>query len=68
MPNDDRESVLWINDTPKRTEQHGHYYDPDKMHVVAVTYVTASHHCTRVSFDPHTGVPSIQQWTEADDA
>lgn len=58
------ESVLYVNDAPKRADGHAHIYDPDRMHVVAVTYLTTSGRATRVSFHPHTGDASIQIYEE----
>jgi hypothetical protein len=59
-----RECALWINDRPARTEGHGHFYDADSQHVVAVTFVAPDGGCTRVSFDPATGEPSIWRYRE----
>ena len=64
----ERESVLYVNDSPKRRTlggvNGGYVYDADKQHVVAVTYVTPERACVRVSFDPRTGEPSIQRYRE----
>lgn len=60
----ENEAVLYVNDRPMRVEGHAHIYNPDEMHVVAVTYVTTGGRATRVSFDPHSGNPSIQVYDQ----
>jgi hypothetical protein len=54
-------SVLYVNDTPARSDDHAHHYPKGQQPVAGtVSFVSDCGAAYRVSFDSWTGVPSIQ--------